>query len=103
MKKQLLYLMLLCFSAVNAQVVNIPNAALKTVLISQVPLATDSNGESLIIDANNDGEIQVSEAQNVWRLSFGNYNLENLNGIEVFENLRYLNCSSNNLSSLNLQ
>src|SRR5690606_11318376 len=52
--------------------------------------------QSIKIDTNNDGEIQVSEALDVYRLEVQNSNIGNLTGIEVFTNLTHLYCQNNN-------
>jgi hypothetical protein len=96
MKKITLLFMLASLSGF-AQTINIPDAAFKTILLSsstQNSIAQDFNYQSIQIDSNNDGEIQVSEALQVVRLtpftSF-NYNLfitiQNIQGIENFVNL----------------
>ena len=76
---------------INAQIVNIPDANFKTYLVEH-PL-----------NSNNDSEIQVSEAS-----VFGGYmdcrsrNISNLTGIEAFTSLTYLDCSVNQLTSLDV-
>lgn len=97
MKKEL---WLLCFLllplAVVAQIVNIPNANFKAMLLNvQVPsqygnYAKDLNGNEIIIDSNHDGEIQVSEALLVDKLGISMNNITTLQGIEAFVNLRYI-------------
>lgn len=91
--KNIYTVVLLLFTMIaGAQIVTIPDAILKARLIS--------NG----VDTNNDGEIQVSEAQAVT----GTVNLSqaffsDLTGIEAFTNMQTLNCSENgNLSSVSL-
>ncbi|MEE9350577.1 MAG: T9SS C-terminal target domain-containing protein [Flavobacteriaceae bacterium] len=56
----------------------------------------------MIIDINNDGEIQISEAENVRYLNVSSEDISSLTGIERFINLTELRCSSNDLNSLNL-
>ncbi|HEY0092403.1 MAG TPA: T9SS type A sorting domain-containing protein, partial [Flavobacterium sp.] len=55
----------------------------------------------LKIDANSDGEIQMSEAQFVFGLSIGNSNISSLEGIENFSNLLQIICPNNLLTSVN--
>jgi uncharacterized repeat protein (TIGR01451 family) len=60
-----------------SQIVNIPDPGFKAALINQVPG----------LDANGDGEVQVSEAQavtKIWRVIFGG---TNITGIKSFSNL----------------
>jgi hypothetical protein len=56
-----------------------------------------------VIDSNNDGEIQVSEAQAIKWLDVSNSNISNISGIEAFINLEHLSCLSNQLTSINIQ
>ena len=105
MKKTLLLLLLITCS-VNAQIITIPDANLKAKLLS----ANSSNGVaagnyegSIVLDSNNDGEIQVSEALAVRILNVSNASISDLNGIEFFQNLLGLNCSNNLLTTLSVQ
>ena len=89
----------------NAQIVNIPDANFKAKLLaanSSNSIAINSAGNNLKIDTNDDGEIQVSEALNVYEIYVGSSNINNLNGILNFSNLKKINCSFNNINSLNL-
>jgi len=89
--------------SINAQVVTIPDAVFKNVLINENCVDTDGvGGPDSDADLNNDGEIQVSEAIVVTRLYLFGYNINSLEGIESFVSLTYLNCHSNNLTSLNV-
>jgi hypothetical protein len=111
-------LFILAFSTIcNAQIVNIPDANFKAALLSASPSnqIAATNMPSTIgvlgsititgynkIDTNNDGEIQVSEAQNILSLEINNKNISNLTGIEAFVNLVNLECDNNLITSLNL-
>lgn len=55
-----------------------------------------------IIDLNGDGEIQYSEAQNIKYLNVSSSNISNMTGIEAFVSIKYLACSFNQISSLNM-
>lgn len=93
------------FSALQAQVVNIPDSNLKNKLLSSTAtnnIANNSTGSSIKIDANNDGEIQISEALAVEKLNAESYGITNISGLEAFSNLKELNLMSNNLTSYNL-
>lgn len=95
MKKYLLlsYIGFLVFSfSADAQIVNIPDANLKTELLDYVPS----------IDTNNDNEIQVSEALIPTQLFLTSSNIADLSGIQAFTNLVFLNVAGNNLTSVNL-
>ncbi len=87
----------------NAQIVNIPDANFKTVLLGSSQynyIAKDLSGNYFAIDSNNDSEIQISEALNVSYLEINSFNISYLQGIEFFTNLQVLNCSYNYLSEL---
>ncbi len=57
-----------------------------------------SNG----VDKNKDKKIQNSEAEVVTSLGLSYKNISNLTGIEAFTKLKQLNCSNNNLSTLDV-
>ena len=108
----------LCGFTAHSQIVNIPDQEFKQALISYYPN----------IDTNNDGDIQEAEAEAVTSLTITNYQymmmmdpcmdpmdpnctgggglevygINDFTGIEAFINLTYLNCSTNDLSSLNI-
>ena len=106
----------LFFIVAHAQILNIPDANFKAKLLgspnytssSATPVYDSSNGNWTVssfhvIDTNNDGEIQVSEAQTIKYLNLFSCNITSLEGIESFTNLIYLSCRTNQLSSLNVQ
>ena len=62
----------------NAQIVNIPDPNFKNALIDEG------------VDTNNDGEIQVSEAEAVLNLNVNDRNISSLEGIQSFINLEEL-------------
>ncbi|MFM2212933.1 MAG: hypothetical protein RL427_196 [Bacteroidota bacterium] len=106
MKKQyaLLLFALIGFYG-SAQVVNIPDFMFKIKLLSANAtngIALDSNEQAFTVDANNDGEIQLSEAIQVSSLNLNSSNIIDLTGIQSFTNLRFLQCNSNLLTSLNV-
>lgn len=70
-----------------------------------VDIPDDNFLEALIfngVDENNDGQIQVSEAEVITELTMINYNIASLEGIEAFSALEILDCSSNELTSIDL-
>lgn len=92
----LFLLLITLFIGLNAtaQIVNIPDANLKTALL---------NYQSPVIDTNGDSEIQVSEAEAVINgLYLGFSNISDATGIEAFINVTLLNLSHNHLTSINL-
>lgn len=76
----------------TAQNVNIPDSNLKNSLL---------NYSNPVIDTNQDGEIQNSEAVVITGLTLVNKNIGDLTGIEAFINLQYLNLGINNINSIN--
>ncbi|MFN8274690.1 MAG: T9SS type A sorting domain-containing protein [Flavobacteriaceae bacterium] len=108
MKKNyfVLFTLFLFFSA-QAQIINFPDPLLKAKLL-HTGLAYDLNNQSLMIDANGNGEIEVSEAQNVGYLMISSNPtnvqdyISDATGLEMFTNLNYLSISYTNLTTLNL-
>jgi uncharacterized repeat protein (TIGR01451 family) len=102
MKKLLLLLLPIC---ANAQIINIPDAALKARLCNSYCASQDPLNPEIAswhVDTNSDGEVQLSEAQAVIGLTISTSNLNNtgditsLAGLEYFTNLKVLLCSGNN-------
>lgn len=102
MKKIYLVTCLIMFAVFQAQIVNIPDPYFKSLLISDYPyMAKNLAGENTVIDTNNDGEIQVSEAENISKLDFNSdemqsfanlyNNIISMVGIKSFTNLTELN------------
>ncbi len=90
MKKTLLFLALIFLQITYSQTVTIPDANFKAALIEDG------------VDTNNDGEIQVSEAEAVTEIDVSNENINSLEGIQYFINLTYLDCSYNDITALDL-
>lgn len=89
----------------NDDIVYIPDMAFKTKLLQATTsnqTAKDINGNNMIVDFNSDGEIQMSEALNVYSLQVYQSNIEDLTGIEAFAHLTYLSCAVNNLTELDV-
>ncbi|MBS1535103.1 MAG: T9SS type A sorting domain-containing protein [Bacteroidetes bacterium] len=112
MKKNyfVLFTLFLFFSA-QAQIINFPDPLLKAKLLQTDTWNAhcyDVNGIEITLDANNNGEIEVSEALLVNQLTVGsnptdvgNY-ISDATGLEMFTNLTQLNISYTNLSTLNI-
>ncbi len=107
MKKLLLFLLLFT-GLVNAQIVNIPDANLRYSLLygegpantlSTIVITNIFDIEVLTVDSNADGQIQVSEALQIKKLTLiGNsftICITSLEGLTSFTNLEYLNFSFN--------
>ena len=106
-KKILYFIFLNLFAFSFSQNVNIPDAYFKALLISikiSDQYAKDLNGNYIKVDANGDGEIQNSEAENISYLSTAyENNLTDIIGIEAFKNLTELNIEqTTKLKSLQL-
>lgn len=94
---------LFAFTA-TAQIINFPDANFKAKLLTSSPfnsIALNSSYVKIKIDTNNDGEIQQSEALNVWYLDVTNSGISNLAGLEYFTNLRRLYLYQNVISQFN--
>lgn len=103
MKKIFLSCLLFGFMS-HAQVVNIPDANFKSLLLAS---NTDNeiaygNGILLKIDANNDGEIQEIEAAAVDSLNVPTAQITALTGLGSFSNLKKLNCAGNQIAAVDL-
>ncbi len=86
-----------------AQIVNIPDSNFKFTLVNVPCVDTDGNGYvDSEVDTNNDGEIQVTEAEAVDNLLFGSHNIQSLEGIQSFINLRKFHFSNNPIESVDL-
>ncbi|GEP52051.1 hypothetical protein FNO01nite_27230 [Flavobacterium noncentrifugens] len=107
MKKIFLFILLFAGFA-NAQIVNIPDPFFKLKLVSasatdpQNSTAKNFSDQWMTIDANGDGEIQLSEAQAVKLLIVGHYAITDLTGLNSFSNLQSLQIKTNQASSLNI-
>jgi hypothetical protein len=103
MKKIIYYVALIFYGLANAQTINIPDANFKDKLLqanTSNGIAKNVSGVNMIVDTNGDGEIQVSEALNVYQLHLSQSSIADLTGIEEFVNLANLNCSYNSLTDL---
>lgn len=104
MKNFYLIAILFATALTHAQIVTIPDANFKNALVNTPCI--DTNGDGIgdsDADLNNDGEIQVSEAEAVlWLGGINNNIIASLEGIQSFTNLEYLACGSNPLTSLDV-
>lgn len=105
--KKLYFLLLLVSGFINAQIVNIPDANLKSKLIMANPIyqiAKDQLGNNIAIDTNLDGQIEVSEALTVYELNLSIFGapFTDMTGILSFSNLKTLSIASNHITNLNL-
>jgi uncharacterized repeat protein (TIGR01451 family) len=105
MKKHyyLVLLFVITGQSLFAQIVNIPDASFKNLLINVN--VVDSNGDGygdIDVDTNDDGEIQVSEAESVIRLFLGSSAISSFVGIEAFINIEKITINNSNIESLDL-
>ncbi len=91
MKKTFFLVMCLLSLSSNAQTINFPDYHFSNKL-----------QENVTLDLNNDGQIQVNEAQLATSLDLNNAGIIDLTGIEYFTNLESLSCTYNALTTLNL-
>ncbi|MEI7597112.1 MAG: hypothetical protein WCK02_15295 [Bacteroidota bacterium] len=95
-------------SAKKSLAIALINVLFITSVISQNVVIPDNNFKAALIaapnsvDVNTDGEIQYSEAQVITSLYLINKSITNLTGIEAFSGLEVLDCSNNQITSLNL-
>ena len=113
MKKSLLFAFLLMGGIAGAQTISFTDLSLKSKLLNASPLfdiAKDAAGNQIAVDTNLNGEIEESEALqvyelNIWNNGFGspmNAPFQSLDGIEHFVNLRVLKCSNHALTVLDV-
>ncbi len=104
MREKILSLTLLFFAfTIQAQIVAIPDVTFKDALVNSLCVDTTGNGVyDSDVDTNNDGEIQLSEAQAVLRLHVANKSIKSLQGIEAFTELKILNTGQNQLTDIDL-
>ncbi len=98
--------------SLNAQIISFSDANFKANLLaanSGNEFAKNNFGNSIVVDTNGNGEIEVSEALNVYELYFWSpflsttNDIVNLDGIKSFQNLKKLNCFGNSIVNLDLQ
>ena len=103
MKRRLLLILLLVVSGITeAQIIDVPDANFKSALLTPTDVVHDIDGNDIILDVNEDGEIQESEALAVEWLSISDFNITSLEGIEYFTNLRRLDCANNDIAMIDL-
>mgnify|MGYP000455462647 CR=1 FL=1 len=84
-------------------IINIPDSNFKYALVNTD--CVDINDDGWLdddADTNDDGEIQVSEAEAVIRMDVSSRNISSLEGIQSFVNLEELNCNNNSLTNLDI-
>ena len=105
MKQTYLFCLLFISLFSSSQIINFPDANFKAKLLAANPsnsIAKDLSDNYFKIDANNDGEIQITEAEQVKSLYVTYANILSLVGISNFTNLQQLSCSHNQIISLDV-
>lgn len=93
----------MCLYSAQSQNINIPDANFKNVLInSDCASFIDGVFPDGDVDLNNDGEIQVSEAEAVLSIRLNSRSIASMVGIESFVNVEQLYCDNNDISSLDV-
>lgn len=104
MKNKVILLLILLISTVSyTQIVDIPDPNFKNALVNT--LCVDTDGDYIVdsnVDTNNDGEIQVSEAETVTFLNVSSNNIESMVGIQSFVNLQVLQCTDNLITAIDV-
>lgn len=99
--RKLYFLLLICCASLGAQNAAIADANLLSKLL-QADIDNDIAG-NLKIDANNDGNIQLTEAAAISVLSVPQSQIASIAGLEAFSNLSSLKIYSNQLTTLDLR
>ncbi len=94
--RYILFIVFVCHS-LNAQVINFPDLNLKAKLLEAD--VTNEIASNLKIDVNDNGEIEVSEVQEIQALNISNSSISDLTGLNFFS-LIGLDCSYNSLTNL---
>ena len=84
----------------TAQNINIPDAVFKNTLLSYQIL--DANSNTVMLDSNNDGEIEVSEAALLSQININNNAITDLTGIRSFANVSSIWVQSTGITSINV-
>ncbi|MFN1217428.1 T9SS type A sorting domain-containing protein [Chryseobacterium kwangjuense] len=103
MKKIYFIILMMFVGAFQAQVISIPDSYLKSKLLTY-GTASNSGGTYITLDANGDGEIQVSEAALVYKLNINDLTdaVTSLSGLNQFPNLTELTLTNPNLTTYHL-
>ena len=100
--KNILYLLLLFTGIVNGQIINFPDANFKAKLLQPSGFFDEYLEQVFVLDANNDGEIEVNEVNFLLSIDISNANISDLTGISNFTSLVSLNCSNNPLQNISI-
>ncbi|MBK8819864.1 MAG: T9SS type A sorting domain-containing protein [Saprospiraceae bacterium] len=97
-----LSLMVFCFAGFG-QIINFSDPKFKNALVNTNSIDTDGDGLGDVdADVNNDGEIDLIEALNIKSIILRNQDISNVNEINLFQNLEFIDCTFNNISNLQI-
>jgi hypothetical protein len=104
MKLNYIFFVLILTSWIGqTQIVIIPDPIFKDALVNNPVVDTNNDGIGDVdVDTNNDGEVQTSEALAVTALYVSDFGINNLQGMESFENLQIFDGSENNIESVSV-
>ena len=105
MKKIYFLVLAFCFfNGLNAQVIDFPDVKFKEHLLSSTygGTAYDKDYNQVKIDANNDGNIEMSEVSKVTRLAFNSSQFLSMEGISNFKNLEFLTITEGKITKIDL-
>lgn len=97
--KKIFFLLMFIYWNGFSQIINFPDPVFKAVLLQSTTTNLIAGGVK--IDANDDGEIEISEVYPVYTLELYSRNITDITGIEYFVNLMYCNLSSNQIAHAN--
>ncbi|UQB67462.1 T9SS type A sorting domain-containing protein [Epilithonimonas zeae] len=110
MKKIIILSAIFVGTFIIAQTINFADTAFKSLLVSintspGANVAKDLNGNQIKIDQNNNGEIEITEAENISWLAvngeFSTNKIVNIDEISYFKNLTYLKLQHHEITNLN--
>ncbi|KQR93499.1 hypothetical protein ASG01_10010 [Chryseobacterium sp. Leaf180] len=105
MKKIYLLFLIVITSLFKAQIITFPDSNFKAKLLSANTtngIAKNDAGQNIVIDVNQNGEIENTEASQVYRLDFSGITITNITGISSFSNLKVLKVAELSISNLNI-
>ncbi|WP_298148304.1 hypothetical protein, partial [Flavobacterium sp.] len=105
MKQLYIFVLFIYCSASFGQTITFSDPAFKNRLLqasTSNAIAKGVNGNNIKIDANNNQEIEVSEAQAVYRLGISSSQISAIPEISYFTNLRSLTCNNNSITNLDV-
>ncbi len=97
--KKVLSLLLLAGSFAQAQIINIPDAHFKSVLLSTA-YATDVNDANVDLDPDSDGEIELADALLIHTLIIEGQNLSDVTGLSQFANISWMSLRNNSITTI---